>query len=73
MVTAKLRIQSLKARREAIGLTQKDLASRLLVTLSSVNKWENEANNPPHEFILRGWEAVIEEAEKERPSQRRST
>ncbi len=65
MVTAATRIEALRRRREAVGLRQEDLAKKMLVTLSSVNRWENGAN-PPHEFILRGWEQVILEAEQEK-------
>lgn len=59
----KLEIIKIKGLREKLGLTQERLAARLGVTVSTVNRWENNKGHPSplaririEEFLQKGRE-----------------
>ena len=58
--------QELRQRREALGLTRKDLARVLLITERTLQRWEADQIQSLHPLLRNGWMAALEAIEKER-------
>lgn len=58
--------QELRQRREALGLTRKDLARVLLITERTLQRWEADQIQNLHPLLRNGWMAALEAIEKER-------
>ena len=58
--------QELRQRREALGLTRKELARILLITERTLQRWEADQIQNLHPLLRNGWMAALEAIEKER-------
>ena len=58
--------QELRQRREALGLTRKELARILLITERTLQRWEADQIQNLHPYLRNGWMAALEAIEKER-------
>ena len=58
--------QELRQRREALGLTRKELPRILLITERTLQRWEADQIQNLHPLLRNGWMAALEAIEKER-------
>ena len=56
------RYEELRLRRKRLGITRLALARRMLVSKSTIDRWE--IGGKIHPFMMSGWAATIKEAER---------
>jgi len=56
----------LRAKREALGVSRRELAHRLLITERTLMRWEADQIQNLHPLLRNGWMAALEAIEKER-------